>query len=59
MRLLLVAVAAVALAWLVRRRGSDDGRRVVVAWQDGSELELPSRSSDGERFVAIARQVIR
>ena len=58
MRLLVLAAAAVGLAWVLRRRGREDGRRVIVAWRDGSELELRPGSSDGERLVAVAREVI-
>jgi hypothetical protein len=57
-RLILLAAGAVALVWLLRRRGSEDGRRVVVAWQDGSELELRPGSAGEERLVAVAREVV-
>ncbi|HET9241918.1 MAG TPA: hypothetical protein VFN99_00655 [Gaiella sp.] len=59
MRILLLAAAAALVAWLLRRRGRDDGDRVVVAWQDGSELELRPGSPEGERLVAIAQGVVR
>ena len=59
MRLLLLAAAAAVVAWVLRRRGRDDARRVLVAWQDGSELALRPGSPDGERLVAIAQGVVR
>ena len=58
MRLLLLALVAVA-AWLLLRRRGEDERRVVVAWQDGSELELRAGSPERERLVSIAREVLR
>ncbi len=44
-RLVVLAGAAIA-AWLVLRRRGGDRRRVVVAWADGSELELGSGSPE-------------
>ena len=53
MRLALLAAAAVG-AWLfLRRRRAADRRRVVVAWADGSELELGEGASR-DRLLAIA-----
>ena len=55
MRILLGLVLAALGAWLVlRRRGADEGR-VVVAWADGSELELGPGSDERERLVSLAR----
>jgi hypothetical protein len=52
-RLFLLAAAALG-AWLfLRRRRSADERHVVVAWADGSELELGDGTAR-ERLVAIA-----
>ena len=58
MRLALLALAGAA-AWLLLRRRSEDERRVVVAWQDGSELELRAGSAERERLVSIAAEVVR
>ncbi len=52
MRLLLLAVAAVAGYVLLRRR-RDDPRRVVVAWEDGSELELRAGTPERDRLVEV------
>ncbi len=53
MRLVLLAAAAVG-AWLfLRGRRAADRRRVVVAWADGSELELGEGASR-DRLLAIA-----
>jgi hypothetical protein len=52
-RLVLLAAAAVG-AWLfLRRRRGTDERHVVVAWADGSELELGEGASR-DRLLAIA-----
>jgi hypothetical protein len=52
-RLVLLAAAAVG-AWLfLRRRRAADRRHVVVAWADGSELELGEGASR-DRLLAIA-----
>ena len=48
MRLLLLGAAAVA-AWLVLRRRGGDARRVVVAWDDGSEVDHAAGTSMPER----------
>ena len=58
MRLALLALAGAA-AWLLLRRRGEDERRVVVAWQDGSELELRAGSAERERLVSIAAEVVR
>ena len=58
MRLVLLLALAVA-AWLVLRRREPDERRVVVSWEDGSELELRPGSGARESLVAIAREALR
>ena len=57
MRLVLVLLAALGV-WLALRRREGDDRRVVVAWEDGSELRLRSGSAERERLQAIAREVV-
>jgi hypothetical protein len=57
-RLALLAAAAIG-AWLLLRRRRADGHRVVVGWQDGSELELRAGSPERERLVDVARGVLR
>jgi hypothetical protein len=57
-KLVLLAAAGFGL-WLVLRRRSDAERRVVVAWDDGSELELSEGSEERERLVAIATRGLR
>jgi hypothetical protein len=57
-RLVLLAAAAVG-AWLLFRRRRADGRRVVVAWADGSELELRDGMPEREHLVSIAEGVLR
>ena len=58
-RLLLAARAGGLGAWLVLRRRGADERRVVVAWEDGSELELGAGLPERERLVAVARGALR
>ena len=58
MRLVLLAAAALG-AWLVLRRRRGDGRRVLVAWEDGSELELGPGVPGRERIVAAAEDALR
>ena len=58
MRLVLLAAAAVG-AWLLLRRRRADEHRVVVAWADGSELELRDGMPERERLVAIAEGALR
>ncbi len=58
MRTLLALVLAVVGAWLLLRRRSE-AEQVVVAWGDGSELELEPRSPERERLVAVAREALR
>ena len=58
MRLALLALAG-AVVWLLLRRRSEDERRVVVAGQDGSELELRGGSAERERLVSIAGEALR
>jgi hypothetical protein len=48
-------VLAALGAWLVLRRRTPDGLRVVVGWEDGSELELGAGSEERERLAAVAR----
>ena len=55
MRVVLGLVLAALGTWLVLRRRRPDGLRVVVAWEDGSELELGAGSEERERLVALAR----
>ena len=59
MRLLLLGAAAVA-AWLVLRRRGGDARRVVVAWDDGSEVDLAAGTSmpARDRLLEIAEGVL-
>ena len=58
MRLLVLALAAGA-AYLVMRRKRKDSRRVVVGWQDGSELELRPGTAERDRLVAVAGGALR
>jgi hypothetical protein len=58
-KLPLLIAAGVLGVWLVRRGSRPNGRRVAVAWEDGSELELGARSAEGERLVGIAGKVLR
>ena len=55
MRILLGLVLAALGAWLVLRRRTPEGLRVVVGWEDGSELELGAGSEERERLAAVAR----
>jgi len=59
MKVLAAVVLTVLGAWLVLRRRSADERHVVVAWEDGSELELGSGSSVRERLVSLAQGALR
>ena len=58
MKTLVGLVLAVLGAWLLLRRRSE-AEHVVVAWGDGSELELVPRSPERERLVAVAREALR
>jgi hypothetical protein len=58
MKTLVGLVLAVLGAWLLLRRRSE-AEHVVVAWGDGSELELEPRSPERERLVAVAREALR
>ena len=58
MRALTAIVLAVIGAWLLLRRRRDE-ERVVVAWGDGSELQLEHHSPGRERLVAVAREALR
>ena len=53
MRLLLLAAAAVTAYVLLRHRRNDP-RRVVVGWEDGSELELRPGTGERDRLVEVA-----
>jgi hypothetical protein len=57
-KLALLAVAGL-VAWLVLRRRREDELRVVVAWEDGSELELEDGTPEREQLVAIAAGALR
>ena len=58
MRLALLAVAGL-VAWLVLRRRRPDERRVVVGWEDGSEIELLDGTPEREQLVTLAADVLR
>ena len=57
MKFALLAVAGL-VAWLVLRRREDE-LRVVVAWEDGSELDLRDGTPEREQLVAIAAGALR
>ena len=59
MRLVLLSLAAAAGVWLVLRRRRADEHRVLVAWEDGSELDLGPGSPQRERLARIAEGVLR
>ena len=59
MRALTAIVLTVIGAWLLLRRRRDVEHVVVVAWGDGSELQLEPRSPGRERLVAVAREALR
>jgi len=56
MKLVVLALAAWGL-WIALRRGRPDPLRVVVAWADGSEVELAS-GQERERLVAVAERAL-
>jgi hypothetical protein len=56
-RLALLAAAAVA-AYLLFRRRRTDPRRVVVAWADGSELELTAAVPERDRLLELAERAL-
>ena len=58
MKILLLGAVGLGL-WLVFGRRRADERRVVVAWDDGSELELREGTDERERLVAIAAAALR
>ena len=58
MRLLLLAAAAVTAYVLLRHRRNDP-RRVVVGWEDGSELELRPGTGERDRLVEVAGDGLR
>ena len=58
MKLALLAVAGL-VAWLVLRRRREEEPRVLVAWDDGSELELGDGTPEREQLVAIAAGALR
>jgi len=55
---LLLLGAAVWALWVALRRGRSDPLRVVVAWRDGSELELRGGTAERERLVAVAERLL-
>ncbi len=57
MKLFLLGAAVWAL-WVALRRGRSDPLRVVVAWRDGSELELRGGTAERERLVAVAERLL-
>ena len=57
MKLVLLGAVASAL-WVVLRRGRSEPLRAVVAWRDGSELELPGGTPERERLVAVAERLL-
>jgi len=59
MRTLTAIVLTVIGAWLLLRRRKDEEHAVVVAWGDGSELQLEPRSPGRERLVAVAQEALR
>jgi len=56
-KLFLLGAVASAL-WIVLWRGRSEPLRVVVAWRDGSELELRGGTSERRRLVAVAERVL-
>jgi hypothetical protein len=56
-RLLLLVLAGLGVWLLIRRRDADE-RRVVVAWEDGSEIVLRPGSPERERLVEIAQEAL-
>lgn len=58
MRGVLAIVLALVGAWLVLRHRRADGQRVVVGWEDGSELELRAGSPEHDRLSAVAREAL-
>lgn len=55
----ILTLAAAALgAWLFLRR-RDRAARVVVGWEDGSELELRAGAPERERLVGLAGSTLR
>jgi hypothetical protein len=58
MRRVVVVLAAISGAWFLyrRRRGGDD--RVVLAWEDGSEVALEYGSPGHARLVEIAGRAL-
>jgi hypothetical protein len=54
MKLVLLLAAALVGVWLVRRARRTDGRRVTVAWEDGSELELRPDTPARDGLLEIA-----
>jgi hypothetical protein len=57
MRLLLLALVGLGVWLLIRRRQADD-RRVVVAWDDGSDLVLRHGSPARDRLASIAQEAL-
>ena len=46
-------------AYVLLRRKRKDSERVVVGWQDGSELELRPGTAERDRLVAVAGGALR
>ena len=59
MRPLAAGALAVLGAWLLLRRRRGDERRVVIAWGDGSELELRPGSAERGRLLSLAQEALR
>ncbi len=57
MRLGLLALAALALLVLLRRRRAESPR-VVVAWQDGAEVALAEATPEHGRIVGTAERTL-
>jgi len=56
----LVLLAALALgAWLLLRSRRAEPERVLVGWEDGSELELRPGLPARERLTSIAAGALR
>jgi nucleotide-binding universal stress UspA family protein len=56
--LLVLAVAAVGAAVVVRRRVSSPRERVELYYDDGSMTSLEAGTPDAERLLAFAREAL-